>query len=102
MNLKMQEAVLHLNKYDSSSKSAQDAQKLLNALKGTHEVVGCRFRHYKGGLYKVIGEVIHTETEEKLVTYEDQDGTVWARPKDMFFGKVVVDGKEIKRFTKIN
>lgn len=68
----------------------------------TYEVVGCRFRHYKGGLYKVIGEVIHTEAEEKLVTYEDQDGTVWARPKDMFFGKVVVGGKEIKRFTKIN
>nr|WP_254122820.1 DUF1653 domain-containing protein [Bacillus sp. FJAT-27001] len=98
----MQEAVLHLNKYDSSSKSAQDAQKLLNALKDTYEVVGCQFRHYKGGLYKVIGEVIHTETEEKLVTYEDQDGVLWARPKEMFFGKVIIDGKEIKRFTKIN
>ncbi|MGY3839023.1 DUF1653 domain-containing protein [Bacillus atrophaeus] len=101
MNLKMQEAVLHLNKYDSSSKSAQDAQKLMNALKDTYEVVGCRFKHYKGGLYKVIGEAIHTETEEKLVTYEDQDGALWARPKDMFFGNVIIDGKEIKRFTKI-
>jgi len=30
------------------------------------------------------------------------DGILWARPKDMFFGKVVVDGKEINRFTKIN
>lgn len=68
----------------------------------TYEVVGCRFRHYKGGLYKIIGEVIHTETEENLVTYEDQDGVLWARPKEMFFGTVVVDGKEIKRFTKIN
>ncbi|MED3442274.1 DUF1653 domain-containing protein [Bacillus subtilis] len=102
MNLKMQEAVLHLSKYDSSSKSAQDAQKLLNALKDTYEVAGCWFRHYKGGLYKVIGEVIHTETEEKLVTYEDQDGLLWARPKEMFFGKVIIDGKEIKRFTKID
>lgn len=102
MNLKMQEAVLHLNKYDSSSKSAQDAQKLLNALKDTYDVVGCRFRHYKGGLYKVIGEAIHTETEEKLVIYEDHDGVLWARPKEMFFGKVIIDGKEIKRFTKID
>ncbi|OIR59822.1 hypothetical protein BLL41_18435 [Bacillus sp. FMQ74] len=68
----------------------------------TYEVVGCRFRHYKGGLYKVIGEVIHTETEEKLVTNEDMDGIQWARPKDMFFGKIVVDGKEVNRFTKIN
>ncbi|WP_268319150.1 DUF1653 domain-containing protein [Bacillus inaquosorum] len=49
-----------------------------------------------------MGEVIHTETEEKLVTYEDMDGILWARPKDMFFGKIVVDGKEVNRFTKIN
>lgn len=32
MNLYMQEAVKHLNNYDSSSKSAQDAQKLLSSL----------------------------------------------------------------------
>ncbi|QHQ79352.1 DUF1653 domain-containing protein [Bacillus subtilis] len=68
----------------------------------TYEVVGCWFRHYKDGLYKVIGEVIHTETKEKLVTYEDQYAVLWARPKEMFFGKVIVDGKEIKRFTKID
>ncbi|WP_181219419.1 DUF1653 domain-containing protein [Bacillus subtilis] len=34
-------------------------------------------------------------------TYEDMDGILWARPKKMFFGTVVVDGKEINRFTKI-
>ncbi|MCY9161100.1 DUF1653 domain-containing protein [Bacillus atrophaeus] len=44
---------------------------------------------------------MHTETEEKLVTYEDMYGILWARPKDMFFGNVIIDGKEIKRFTKI-
>lgn len=68
----------------------------------TYEVVGCWFRHYKGGLYKVIGEVIHTETEEKLVTYEDQYAVLWARPKEMFFGTVIIGGKKIKRFTKID
>ncbi|WP_235588434.1 DUF1653 domain-containing protein [Bacillus sp. SDLI1] len=45
---------------------------------------------------------MHTETEEKLVTYEDQDGVLWARPKEIFFGKVIIDGKKIKRFTKID
>ncbi|MCM3374108.1 DUF1653 domain-containing protein [Bacillus sp. C1(2022)] len=45
---------------------------------------------------------MHTETEEILVTYEDQDGTLWARPKDMFFGNVIVDGKENKRFIKMD
>ncbi|MER2456349.1 DUF1653 domain-containing protein [Bacillus subtilis] len=66
----------------------------------TYNVIGCQFKHYKGGLYKVIGEVIHTETEEKLVTYEDMDGILWARPKDMFFGKIVVDGKEVNILQK--
>ncbi|MFT0803322.1 DUF1653 domain-containing protein [Bacillus swezeyi] len=70
----------------------------------TYDVVGCQFKHYKGGLYRVIGEVTHTETEEKLVIYEDEnkDGILWARPKNMFFGNVTVGGKEIKRFTKMN
>ncbi|QDK90313.1 MULTISPECIES: DUF1653 domain-containing protein [Bacillus amyloliquefaciens group] len=39
--------------------------------------IGCQDRHYKGGLYMVIGEAVHTETEEKLVTYEGQDGVLW-------------------------
>ncbi|MEC0764975.1 DUF1653 domain-containing protein [Bacillus haynesii] len=68
----------------------------------TFDFILCNFKHYKGGIYKVIGEVIHTETEEVLVVYDDMDGTVWARPKEMFFGNVNVEGKEIKRFTKIN
>ncbi|MEH7552884.1 DUF1653 domain-containing protein [Bacillus altitudinis] len=62
----------------------------------------CDFKHYKGGTYKLVGEAIHTETEEELAVYYDMDGVVWARPKEMFFGKVVVDGKEIDRFTKLN
>ncbi|WP_280157026.1 hypothetical protein [Bacillus velezensis] len=76
MNLKMQEAVKHLNNYDSSSKSAQEAQKLLSSLKDTYEVVGCQFRHYKGGLHKVIGEAIRTETEEERVEFEVSEETV--------------------------
>ncbi|WP_338335454.1 DUF1653 domain-containing protein [Bacillus altitudinis] len=62
----------------------------------------CDFKHYKDGTYKDVGEAIHTEIEEELAVYYDMDGVVWARPKEMFFGKVVVDGKEIDRFTKLN
>ncbi|WP_260981334.1 DUF1653 domain-containing protein [Bacillus pumilus] len=62
----------------------------------------CDFKHYKGGTYKLVGEAIHTETEEELAVYYDMDCVVWARPKEMFFGKVVADGIEIDRFTKIN
>lgn len=67
-----------------------------------YEVVNCFFKYYKGGLYKVIGEVIYIEIEEKFVIYEDMNGILWVRLKDMFFGIVVVDGKEVNRFIKIN
>jgi hypothetical protein len=60
------------------------------------------YRHYKGDLYVVIGGAIHTETEESLVVYRHQDsGKVWARPAEMFFGTVDVDGTVVPRFTKM-
>lgn len=49
------------------------------------------YRHYKGGLYKVTGVARHTETEELMVIYRAWGQTsniVWARPYDMFFGKL--------------
>ncbi len=43
-------------------------------------------RHRKGGLYEVIGEAMHTETEETLVLYKPVDGSIiYARPADMFY-----------------
>ena len=61
------------------------------------------YRHYKGNEYEVIGEGIHTETEEKLIVYKAlyEPYTMWVRPFDMFFESVIIDGKEIPRFTKI-
>lgn len=60
------------------------------------------WRHYKGGLYNVISIGFHTETEEKMVVYEGEDGTVWIRPLDMFIGMVEVDGALIYRFEKVD
>lgn len=45
-------------------------------------------QHYKGGLYEVIGEGIHTETNEELVFYKHvlpYEATLYARPKVMFY-----------------
>lgn len=45
------------------------------------------YKHYKGGVYKVIGEGRHTETDEELIYYQRADcecKDVWARPKKMF------------------
>ena len=62
------------------------------------------YKHYKGGLYRVICIAKHSETLEDLVIYEalydNPDSKLWARPMNVFIGKVVVDGKEVERFTK--
>jgi hypothetical protein len=60
------------------------------------------FRHYKGGEYAVIGEGIHTETEEDLVFYySTEDQKLYARPRDMFNSDVEWEGETLKRFTPI-
>jgi len=61
------------------------------------------YRHYKGNEYEVIGEGIHTETEEKLVIYKSlyEPYTIWVRPFDMLFEPVTVDGQIVPRFAKV-
>ena len=46
-------------------------------------------QHYKGGLYQLIGEGIHTETNEELVFYRHvypYEEAYYARPSKMFHG----------------
>lgn len=42
------------------------------------------YKHYKGGIYEVIGVTTHTETEEELVLYKDESGRLWSRPVEAF------------------
>ena len=53
------------------------------------------WRHFKGGVYRVLYLAKHSETGEELVTYtsDDGDGTVWARPASMWLETVEHDGK---------
>jgi len=62
-----------------------------------------KYQHYKGGVYTVICDsVLHTESNEMLVVYTDHpEGKVFARPYDMFFEKVEVDGVIVDRFKEI-
>jgi hypothetical protein len=61
------------------------------------------YKHFKGGVYKVLGVAKHTETLEEFVLYihkcdENRDG-YWIRPKEMFLGyKHLENGKKVKRF----
>ena len=66
-------------------------------------LVGCRYRHFKGGVYEVILCALHTETNEVLVIYEDvKHGKIYARPVDMFLEQVEVDGVMKDRFELVN
>jgi hypothetical protein len=62
-----------------------------------------RYRHYKGGEYEVIGVARHSETLEPMVVYRPLDDSKgwWLRPHAMFFGQVLVDGVELRRFERI-
>ena len=60
-----------------------------------------RYRHYKGGLYEVLGVARHSETLEALVVYRPLYNAtgLWVRPHAMFFGELEVDGRWVQRFS---
>jgi hypothetical protein len=64
-----------------------------------------KYRHYKGGEYRVVGVAKHSETLEEMVIYEalyeNKISKVWVRPLSMFLGEVEVNGKNVFRFTFI-
>ena len=68
--------------------------------------MGKYFRHYKNKDYKYIGIARHSETLEELVVYEalyeNKLGTLWVRPKDMFFSQVQVEGETRNRFAQVS
>lgn len=62
-----------------------------------------RYRHYKGGLYEVVGVARHSETHEPLVVYRPlyNDTGWWVRPHAMFFEAVEVGGARQPRFARV-
>ncbi|MET0226591.1 MAG: DUF1653 domain-containing protein [Dokdonella sp.] len=63
-----------------------------------------RYRHYKGRDYDVIGVARHSETLEAVVVYRPLygEGALWVRPHAMFVATVVVDGREVPRFARVD
>ena len=57
-----------------------------------------RYRHFKGKFYDVIGCARHSETEEELVVYRDDQGRLWVRPLVMFVEQVPAAGGTVPRF----
>lgn len=59
-----------------------------------------RYRHFKGGLYQVIGTALHSETKEPMVVYRALygEGGLWVRPASMWSEHVERDGYSGPRF----
>ena len=62
-----------------------------------------KYKHFKGGIYEVIGVAKHSETLEEMVVYKALYGTgeYWVRPVCMWNENITRDGKTFKRFTYI-
>ena len=65
-----------------------------------------KYKHFKGKIYEVIDTAKDSETLEDFVVYRAcytspkfKDGQLRIRPQKMFLETVIVDGKEIPRFT---
>jgi len=58
------------------------------------------YRHYKGGEYRVLNEVVNSETKEDFVLYQDvrDEKKIWVRPKKMFIEEVEIKGEKKPRF----
>ncbi|MFA6122103.1 MAG: DUF1653 domain-containing protein [Sideroxydans sp.] len=62
-----------------------------------------KYRHYKGGIYEIVCEAkLESDSTIIMMIYRSHDGSTWARPKEVFFEMVQVEGKEVPRFALIN
>lgn len=73
---------------------------------GVHErltmVEPGRYRHFKGGLYEVVGVATDSETEAAIVVYRSADGRLWTRSAAMFEETVDMDGAPVPRFARLS
>ena len=86
-------------KYREEAAGSKERSRCAKISKGT-------YKHSKSGkLYEVIGLALETETEELLVIYRplyENEYELFARPASVFTETIVLDGKSVPRFQKIN
>ena len=61
------------------------------------------YRHFKGGLYRVEGVALHSETLEEMVVYRALygEGGLWVRPAAMWNETVTHEGVLQPRFAPV-
>lgn len=86
-------------KYREEAADSKEQSRCAKISKGT-------YKHSKSSkLYEVIGLALETETEDFLVIYRplyENEYELFARPANMFTETVVLDGKSVPRFEKVN
>ncbi|MDB5763292.1 MAG: hypothetical protein JWQ21_2287 [Herminiimonas sp.] len=60
-----------------------------------------RYRHYKGGIYELVCEATLESDHTPMIVYKAADGSVWTRPKEVFFEQVNLDGCMVARFAVV-
>lgn len=60
-----------------------------------------QYRHYKGGLYDHICVATLESDLSEMIVYRAPDGSIWCRPRDVFFQLVEVDGTLVPRFVPV-
>jgi hypothetical protein len=61
-----------------------------------------QYRHYKGGLYELVCEATLEADLTPMIIYRAHDGSVWARPKSVFFELIEVEGLMVPRFAPVS
>lgn len=61
-----------------------------------------QYRHYKGGLYELVCEATLEADLTPMIIYRAADGSVWARPKAVFFELIEVEGVLMPRFAPVS
>jgi hypothetical protein len=60
-----------------------------------------QYRHYKGGLYELVCMATLEADLSEMVVYRAADGSIWTRPKEVFFQLVEVAGQLVPRFAPV-
>ncbi len=61
-----------------------------------------KYQHYKGGIYEIVCEAkLESDPSVTLIIYRSENGLTWARPSEVFFQQIEIDGHTVQRFTPI-
>lgn len=62
-----------------------------------------KYRHYKGGVYEFVCEArLEPDPSVTMMVYRSHaDGTIWTRPKEVFFEMVEHEGRQVPRFAPL-